>query len=496
MRFVVRHLVLLLALRLAYIDALAGDAPKLVRSLSGPSGKVAGATFVFDIVRSRFVYPQDNSLTIYFEWEAEPGLHVLTGMWKQPDGRVATISPDVKIETATKSLNCYWTFSLTAGLPNGVWTLEVRIDGQPAGSHPFEIAGMEEPRPEATTADPAAPKQPTLDQMFKAVSPSMVWIHKLDAAGRRIDTTSGFVLRANQIATAFQSIDAASRIEIEFAGSRRVTVNEVLDCSRTGDWAILGADTGPASAIPQGNPKSVAVGERLIVFTVEGSARVMGGVDIGGRRIIPNFGERIQFSPAVSADAAGGPLLDNYGRVVGILGGSVTPGARFSGRAMSLSPALWNTFNIQNAATPISEVREPSASPKKFEALLRDGTLTVPVTPMPEFFYGGVTNALPKHASDGLPRDLSDFSTRDTQIWVFALFSRKGKLSKGEVSVNVYDPLNRLRVSGPSKKVSLPEQPERISFSFSPASLTPGFYRVDLNWDGRPVWRTFVRITD
>src|SRR5215471_15283983 len=101
---------------------------KLVRSISGPSGKVAGAKFQFDSVRSRFVYPQDKSLIVFFEWDAPTGTHVLTGLWKQSDGRIATMSPDVKMEIQTRQLNCYWTFELAEGMQNGVWTLEIRVD--------------------------------------------------------------------------------------------------------------------------------------------------------------------------------------------------------------------------------------------------------------------------------------------------------------------------------------------------------------------------------
>jgi hypothetical protein len=96
----------------------------------------------------------------------------------------------------------------------------------------------------------------------------------------------------------------------------------------------------------------VAVGDRLIVFNAEANARVIGGVDIAGKRTVKGFGDRIQISPPVAAEAAGGPLLDLSGRVVAILGGSLTPGARFEGRAMNLSPALFNTFSAENAATP------------------------------------------------------------------------------------------------------------------------------------------------
>jgi hypothetical protein len=475
LRFVVSALAALLA-----IAANAAESPRLIRSLSGPSGKVAGSRFVFDETRNRFVYPQDKSMVVYFEWETQPGLHVLTGIWKQPDGRVGSMSADVKIETQTPSLNCYWIFNLVQGMTNGVWTLEVRMDGQPAGSHPFEIAGMEEPRRESEPPIVSTPKQPSLDEIFKSVGPSLVWIHKLDPSGRRSDTTSGFVLQPNRITTAFQSIDAATKLEIEFVDGHKVVADEVIGWSRTGDWAVVKADTGSVPSITRGDPKNVTIGERLIVFNVEGNARPIGGIDIGGRRTVPGFGERIQISPPVAPEAAGGPLIDTNG----------------TGRVMNLSPALWNSFSAENAATPLSEIPDNlPGSGKTLDALRSDGTLTAPITPMPEFVYAGTVTDLPKRASDPLPHDMSDFSTKDAQIWVYSLWVRKGKLSKGELSASIYDPQNRLRIKGVPKKVTLADLPIRIAFSFSPAVLQPGVYRVDVSWDGHPAWRTFIRIT-
>ena len=481
---------------LSLCAGFAADEPRLIRSLSGPSGKVTGTTFVFDETRNRFVYPQDKSLTVYFEWKTQPGTHVVTAIWKYPDGKIGFLSPDVKIETGTESLSCYWVYNLSAGLPNGLWTVEVRMDGQPAGSHVFEIAGMEEPKRQVETPPPPPPKQPSLDDLFKATNPSMVWIRKLDGTGRTIDTLSGFVLQPNLIATAFQAIDGATVLQVDFGDGRKVSTLEIAGWSRTGDWAVLKVNTGSSPPIPRGDPKSVAVGERLIVFNVEGSARVFGGVDIGGRRTVPGFGERIQISPGVSPEAAGGPLLDMHGHVVAILGGSLTPGARFGGRNMSVSPSLWNSFSAENAATPVSEVPTNFGAPKLLEALRMEGVLTTPVAPMPEFMYGGATTDIPKRASDTMTRDVSDFSARDSQVWIYSFWVRKGKNSKGEISASVYDPMNRLRFAVPPKKTSLPDTPVRVAFSFSPAPLEPGVYRVDLNWDGRPVWRTFIRIIE
>jgi S1-C subfamily serine protease len=477
-----------------------GQAPRLIRSLSGPSGTVNGSTFVFGETRTRFVFPQDKSLTVYFEFEVAPGNHVLTAIWKDPSGRAAVISPDVRMQTATKSLNCYWVFNLTQGLPDGVWTLEVRMDGQPAGSHVFELAGLAPapPPPELPAAPVVSPpKQVTLDDIFKSTSTSMVWIHKLDGGGRRFDTSSGYVFQVNRIATAFQSIDGAAQVEVEFANRRKSAVHDLVAFSRMGDWAILPTDTGSTPPIPSGDPKAVAIGERLIVFNVESGARVIGGTDIAGRETLPVFGDRIHISPAVTIESVGGPLLDLQGRVVGILGGSTAQGSRVSGRALNVSPALWQAFHNQNSVTPISALPTKSADgAKSFDALLADGTLTVPIDPMQEFAYGSATNTLPKNPIDPLPREVSEFSKKDAQVWIFTMWSRKGKLSKGEISSRVYDPSNHVVVTTAPKKVTLQEAPIRVSFSFSPASLPPGIYRIDVAWDERPVWRTFIRISD
>jgi hypothetical protein len=74
---------------------------RFARSLSGPSGKVEGSKFVFDEIRSRFIYPQDKSFIVYFEWEGPPGTHALAGLRRRPDGQIDAMSPEVKIESNT-----------------------------------------------------------------------------------------------------------------------------------------------------------------------------------------------------------------------------------------------------------------------------------------------------------------------------------------------------------------------------------------------------------
>jgi serine/threonine protein kinase len=125
----------------APIDTRLPSSFRVVRSMVGPSGRLEGSKFVLNESRNRFIYPVDKSLKVYFEWEARPGKHVLSAVWRQPDGQLGSVSPEVSIVANTKELACYWTYNLHPSMMPGIWVVEIRIDGLPAGSHWFEIVG-------------------------------------------------------------------------------------------------------------------------------------------------------------------------------------------------------------------------------------------------------------------------------------------------------------------------------------------------------------------
>ena len=462
------------------------QAPKLVRSLSGPSGTVKDGRFVMDDARNRFVYPQDRTLTVYFEWEHQPGDHVLTATWRQPDGRVASVSPDVKISSSTKDLSCYWIFSIDQGNPAGTWTVDVRINGQPAGSHSFEIAGV----------DVSAVKF-TLDQVATTYGASVARIRKLDATGRRLDVSSGFVVAPNTLATAFQSIDSATVLEVEFADGKRTTAKGVLAVSRANDWALISADTGQRPAIPTAT-QSPPIGSRLAAFSFSGETRVILPVSVGGIGAPASYAPRIRFAPDVTPEAFGGPLIDETGKAVGILGGSLTPGARLGEFVTSSDPGLWQWKPAGNSATAITELPRTLSEPAKSLADVNDaGVLTPAVEPMPELVGAGTTTAVPKDAANKLIQDRSDFSPRDhKELVVYRFWKKQSKLSRGELSATLSTVANVVRAKVAPKKMSLNEREMRTVFSWPLADFTPGYYRLDLQWDGKVVWRTYIRIVE
>lgn len=491
-----RRAAILVLLVIAESSGALAQGPKLVRSLSGPSGKIVGSQFEFDETRSRFVYPQDRVLTVYFEWEFAPGDHVLTATWKQPDGRVASVSPDVRIKTTSPQLNSYWIFTITPSLPAGAWTVEIRIDGQPAGTHAFELVGVGGPSDVMT-----------LDKVFTMYGPAVVRVHKLDEAGRRFDTSSGFVFAKDAVATAFQAIDTAARVEVEFADGRRIQTDGVLAVSRLDDWAILKADTGSIAPIPLGDGSTVPVGSRLAAFGLEAGTRVVLPVSVGAVSAPSGYGTRIRFAPDVSRDSLGGPLIDDRGRVVGILGGSLTPGSRFGERAMGDNPWMWRQQPTGSTASAVADTLVVlPAEARTMPNLGASGVFTMPVRPMVEFSAGGTTTALPKDPTDRRIQEITDFSvSSDDQILVYGFWLKrrtvpKGEavVSKGEVSATMFDPSNTSRAVSTPIKVTLKPAPDyqRVYFSWPAKGLTPGYYRIDVYWDGAPVWRVYVRVVN
>lgn len=190
-------------------------------------------------------------------------------------------------------------------------------------------------------------------------------------------------------------------------------------------------------------------------------------------------------------------MLDARGQVVGILGGSMSPGVRAGGRVGRGSLAVFTPFTIVTAATPISLVPQTSAgAPKSIFVLQKEGALTPELFPHPSLTFGGTAAVLPKNDSL-VPEGATQFSRRDPFVHVFTIWDRKEKKnSKGLFSAHIYDATNQVRMSLKEKKVSIPESPSRIAFTVSPATLEPGIYRVDVHFNAQPVWRTFFTVVD
>jgi hypothetical protein len=490
----------LLAVALLLLPSLpAQTQPELVRAVAGPAGRVTGGAFVIDQPRTTFRFPADRQVVIFFEWKATPGKYLLTGVWKRPDGRPASLS-DISLDSPTNRLQAYWTLDINPDMESGVWELEVRCNGARIGSQLFSVELPPRPVAAPPPPPPAEPAPKSLDELYR-LRQSLVWIRKLDAAGKVIDTATGFVYAPNRIATAFQAVDGGSRFTAEFANGDPSTSAIPVAWHRLQDWAILAAET-TAPPLPRAPEGAFKIGERLIVFNSEQpGTRQIGGVDVTGQQDNPGFGPRILLNPSPTEDATGGPLLTHYGDVVGIVGGSTLPGSRTlrTSRTVLIGP-MGLPPPINSAATPLSLIPTGAVDrvPIDGSTLLSQNFFTPPISVYPGLAYAGVTPVLDKKKlAAGSSPDAASYRTSDLEMNVYGYFRAVAKAEKITLNTVIFDLSNKPRArAAPTLLHNRQDASSRIVFTFSPAKLGPGIYRVDLQADGATVWRTFVTVTD
>ena len=466
---------------------------EIIRSTSGTSGEVQKGKFILDAAKDRFEFPRDNTIVVYFEGKASDGEHALRVRWKNPEGDVVLASPEITIEAVNGELNSYWYLGLASNRKNGTWTCEIDIDGLFAGAHSSEVVFPEPP----PTPVVEVVQYPSLEELDRTVSQSLVRVHKRSNSGRRIDTSSGFVIAPDAVMTAFQSIDAAASLEIEFSDGTRVVTDKIISCDRLHDWAIVNVETWDLSPLEFGDPAAVLEGERLMVFTTEpGKGRFMGGIDITGQKVVPGFGRRILLDPEPLHIDAGGPLLDYYGKVVGIIGGSVLPGLLGDHRRqfdLDMTIAEPDLFRIQ--ATPMEGIPSNKTSAAKTMRQYREaGVLTPPLSEIPELVYAAITSEM---TVESILRGKRTFSREDPLLVVYTEWMKKGDIEKGSFSVRIYDLGNRLLYKGKETEIQLSSSESKsYGISMKPEGFKAGRYRIDVLWNGTPAWRTGITIKD
>jgi len=95
-------------------------------------------------------------------------------------------------------------------------------------------------------------------------------------------SSSHRIVAPDVVATAFQSIDAALTLEVEFADGRRVRTSELHAASRLGDWALVKVVTAAVPAVPREDARAVRIGERIAFFGSDKDTRTIGTSDVTG----------------------------------------------------------------------------------------------------------------------------------------------------------------------------------------------------------------------
>lgn len=208
-----------------------------------------------------------------------------------------------------------------------------------------------EPRPVEPAPGPLGPEEQATIDIFKNASPSVVFITSI-AMGRNFmtlqpleiprGTGSGFIWDENgHIVTNFHVIADADKVSVTLQDQTTVKAR-IIGADPSHDLAVLKVESGGSTIRPVklGTSANLQVGQRVLAIgnpfgldstlttgIISALGRSIRGEERGGRLI---HGV-IQTDAAINPGNSGGPLLDSFGRLIGINTAIVSPSGANAG---------------------------------------------------------------------------------------------------------------------------------------------------------------------
>lgn len=470
------------------------SAYKVIRSISGANGHEDNGRYLIDDPRSVFVAGKDAKVTVYFEWEGPVGPHHFEGLWKSPEGKIVLIS-DFRYEAKAPRYNGYWSMLLSEATPSGEWNLEARIDGEPAGSHSFVISGS----PSAASA--AGPRMLGSSELYQKALDATVTIEKIAADQTLVSKSSGFWIGEGRLLTAFSAIDGATLLRITLRDGSQRSTDQVLAWNRWQDWALLKVDGSTRAWLNKSSKDASGVGDRCVFLEFVPAGAKLADGSISGKNSFPKAGQRLLIASGVTALSFGGPLLDEYGNYVGILGGSIIPGgdpirglSLLSESAVAGRAADWDSTGMAVPQAVLPEV-PANAAPLRLAELAGRGEFLSPVIKTNAVQSASLAIMGPGHAT--IPRDYKRvFSKSDVKPVVYVTWQGvvKGKLT---AVLQLFNTDNTLITESKPRDISMaPGKYMTTTWEIPAANMSPGIYRFDLVLNGKTAWRDFFKVVD
>jgi regulator of sirC expression with transglutaminase-like and TPR domain len=197
-------------------------------------------------------------------------------------------------------------------------THSVALYGARASEPPIEAA---RPAGEAPNAAASAEPQPkSVAELTALVRKSVVVVSFAGRDGRESGLGSGFVIsRDGLIATNLHVIGEARPITVQTEDGRSYDVTEIHATDHATDLAVIRIDARDLEPLVLGNPDTLRQGQQIVALGNPRGLRhsVVAGV-VSGRRDVDGR-SMIQLAVPVEQGNSGGPVLDLFGRVHGIL---------------------------------------------------------------------------------------------------------------------------------------------------------------------------------
>ncbi|HEY1303307.1 MAG TPA: hypothetical protein VGF24_07140 [Vicinamibacterales bacterium] len=321
----------LLATLIVLAQAAPAPQPFVSKISAGPSGSEANGVFVFAEERTVFSRTTDREAIVFFQWDGIPGVHRMSAMWRSPDGAVSSSAP-FDYTAKERRFGAYWRFTLSPTTALGTWSIEATVDGHASGRFTFEITDS------APTRGTPSKRPLSSAELFEQLTRIFVVVQRFAATGKALDSAGAFVMGDGRLYSSMTTLDDADRIRAVMQDGTSRDLTSVLAWNRRQEWAVFaGGPAQPSLAIASGD--SIKVGDRC--FSIEGApngARVLLEVMISGQR--PSADGRTLIGQFVNGGGTpGSPVVNEYGELVGLVGGATVPGAtrlydllRFSAR--------------------------------------------------------------------------------------------------------------------------------------------------------------------
>jgi S1-C subfamily serine protease len=446
--------------------------------------------------RSVFTPGKDAKVVVSFEWEGPLGPHHFEGLWKGPEGKIMLIS-DFRYEAKGPRFNGYWSMLLSDTTPPGEWQLEARIDGEPAGVHSFVLSGSAAPR--STT-----PQALSSAELYQKALDASVTVEKLTADGTLLGKGSGFWIADGRLLTSFAVIDGASTLRISLRNGSSLTTDQVVAWNRWQDWALLKIEGGAKAWLKPGSSAVANVGDRCVFLEVTPAGARLADGSITGKNTFPKAGDRLLVASGITTASFGGPLLDEYGNYVGILGGSIIPGGEpiktlslLTDPGATLRTTDWDTTGLAVPKALLPELPAGSVSTGLAELASR-GEFTPPIVKTKVIQYATLSTPAGKVSPNGIiARSYQQvFSRRDAKAEVSVTWQAVRK-EKVNCMVRVFNSDNKVISESKPREVSMGEGKFlSTNWDISIAGTSPGIYRIDLLINDKTAWRDFFRITE
>jgi|HubBroStandDraft_6_1064221.scaffolds.fasta_scaffold176087_1 hypothetical protein len=477
---------------------VAASAPqvRLVRGVVGAKGEQRNGGFVMTEPRSTFYVPDDREVIVYFVWEGVVGKHHCEGTVRGPNGQFANMS-SFDYNAGQPRFAGYWKVPLSDSTSPGTWVFETHVDGESAGQLTFQVV------PGAKPANlQVAPTLPTTADIYKLAVSSSVSIDSLDPAGKPIKRASGVFFRQSLVATSFRAVEGASSVRLRFSDGKEIRVDKLTAWSRRQDWAVLSIEAPSPTILKLAEPKSWNIGDHCYWLDVNpDGSRVIHDGQIVGMQSPPQSGDRINISGIYNRSSLGGPLLNEQGQMIGMLGGALPEAllSEFNSDLQSNMPDL-NSSTLGGIAIAASSLPTSApGSPKSLADMLASGDMMPIVSKSQIINFGLLSNGPapdPKQHAAVQHNWKSTFQRGDASAVAIIAFTNVENI-KSTTTIKLYDLDNHPVATGKTEKLTITHgQPAERTWTLPLSNLPAGFYRVDILVADDIAWRQYFKITD